>query len=253
MPKISIITVTFNAAATIGRTIESVKSQTYRDYEHLIIDGASSDNTIELVNQAGDERIAIHSQKDTGIYHGMNRGLKYATGEYVIFLNSGDTFASPYTLEYYKVAIEKGYDIIYGDTYIVDNEGDYLRPRHLKAPKILTTESFLDGMLICHQAFMVRRSIAPKFDQNYRWSADYDWCIRCISKSEPGQCYNIERETIAYLDNGATEKNKIESLKERFHIMSQHYGKTRAILKHISFIPRAIGRKLRSLRPGAFE
>lgn len=243
MPKISIITVTYNAGSCIERTVKSVAEQSFTDYEHIIVDGASQDDTLALARQFGTERLSIHSQKDNGIYHGMNRGLKYAQGEFILFLNAGDTFATPDTLKLYSEEATAERDIIYGDTNIVDEEGKFLRERHLKAPAILTVGSFSDGMLICHQAFMVRRSLAPQYSRDYRFSADYDWTINCIKNTTPTRCINLRAHTIDYLDNGATEKHKFVSLRERFEIMKKHYGLMKAIMKHLSFIPRALKRK----------
>ena len=243
MPKISIITVTYNAEDCILPTLRSVAEQDFNDYEHIIVDGASKDATLKLISNEENERIIIHSQKDCGIYHGMNRGLKYCNGEYLLFLNAGDRFASKDSLRRYADAIDKGYDIIYGDTVVVDNDGKILRPRHLSAPKILTFESFSHGMLICHQAFMVKAEIAAKYSKKYKLSADYDWTLRCIKNTTPQKCLNLNTVTIHYLDNGATEKNKLKSLKERFQIMAEHYGYFKAISRHLSFIPRAMKRK----------
>lgn len=247
MPKISIITVTYNAEDYIAATMKSVAEQGFTDYEHLIIDGASTDRTLEIASKKATDKVSIHSQKDTGIYHGMNRGLKYARGEYFLFLNAGDKFASKDTLAKYAEAIDEGYEIIYGDTVIIDFEGKELRPRHLKAPKVLTVDSFSDGMLICHQAFMVKSGIAEKYSKEYKYSADYDWCIRCIKKTTPQKCINLEHVTIHYLDDGATEKHKVESLKERFKIMVRHYGFFKTLYKHLSFLPRAAKRRLHIL------
>lgn len=244
MPKISVITVTYNAEDFIDATLESVAEQDFTDYEHIIVDGASKDRTLQKVLDKNNERISLHSQKDQGIYHGMNRGLKYAQGDYLIFLNAGDKFAAKETLSRYNDAIAKGYDIIFGDTVITDNSGRIIKHRHLTAPKVLTFESFSNGMLICHQAFMVRADIAEKYSKDYKLSADYDWTIKCIKNTKPEKCYNLGMVTIHYLDDGATEKHKLESLRERFLIMARHYGYTKAIIKHLSFIPRAVKRKL---------
>lgn len=242
-PAITVVTITFNAGATIARTLESVASQTYRDYEHLIIDGASRDDTVAIASARKDSRLRILSEPDKGLYDAMNKGLSMARGEFIIFLNAGDRFKDTETLGLYAGHISDKTDIIYGDTEIVDNNGRYLRPRHLSVPRELTRKSFRDGMLVCHQAFMVRRSIAPAYDLRYRFSADYDWEIRCISASEPSRCVNLDRTVISYLDDGLTEKNKIKSLKERLRIMATHYGWNVAIARHLKFIPRLILRK----------
>ena len=242
-PLISVITITFNASATLPLTMESVADQTFTDFEHIIVDGASSDDTIMIGRKMGTPGLRIVSEPDNGLYDAMNKGIKLARGRYLIFLNSGDKFHAKDTLQAYAKAIEtKNPDIIYGDTDIVDIEGNRIGPRHLSAPDILTLDSFSNGMLICHQAFMVKRDIAPLYDTDYRFSADYDWCIRCIKASRAGDRYNLRRVTIDYLSDGMTDHNKKASLIERFKIMATHYGTMKAIGAHLSFIPRALKR-----------
>lgn len=242
-PLISVITITYNASATLPLTMESVSEQTFTDFEHIIVDGASTDDTIIIGRKKGTKSLRIISEQDSGLYDAMNKGIKLARGRYLIFLNSGDKFHAPDTLQAYADAIEsKNPDIIYGDTDIVDIEGKRIGPRHLSAPDILTFDSFSKGMLICHQAFMVKRDIAPLYDTDYRFSADYDWCIRCIKASRAGDRFNLRRVTIDYLADGMTDHNKKASLMERFKIMAVHYGAMKAIGAHLSFIPRAIKR-----------
>lgn len=242
-PLISVITITYNAAETLPLTMESVAEQTFKDFEHIVVDGASKDDTIILARRMGTRRLRILSEPDKGLYDAMNKGLKMAHGRYLIFLNSGDRFHSADTLKAYADTIaERNPDIVYGDTDIVDIEGKRIGPRHLSAPEILTVDSFSKGMLICHQAFMVRKDISPLYDTDYQFSADYDWCIRCIKASRAGDRVNLHRVTIDYLADGLTEKNKKASLVERFRIMSAHYGSMKAIAAHLSFIPRAIKR-----------
>ncbi|MDE6289895.1 MAG: glycosyltransferase [Muribaculaceae bacterium] len=242
-PLISVITITYNAAETLPLTMESVAEQTFCDFEHIVVDGASTDDTIMIARKMGRPGLRIISEPDDGLYDAMNKGLKNACGRYLLFLNSGDRLHAPDTLQAYADAITKrNPDIIYGETDIVDIEGKRIGPRHLSVPEILTVDSFSNGMLICHQAFMVRKDIAPLYDTDYRFSADYDWCIRCIKASRAGDRVNLHRVTIDYLAEGLTEKNKKASLVERFKIMSAHYGSMKAIAAHLSFIPRAIKR-----------
>lgn len=242
-PLISVITITYNAAETLQQTMKSVAEQVFRDFEHVLVDGASKDDTISLARRMGTDRLRIISEPDDGLYYAMNKGIKVARGRYLIFLNSGDRFHSADTLQAYADAIaERNPDILFGDTDIVDMEGNRIGPRHLSAPDILTFDSFSKGMLICHQAFMVRKEIAPLYDTDYRFSSDYDWCIRCIKASRAGDRVNLHRVTIDYLSDGLTDKNKKASLMERFRIMASHYGTMKAVSAHLSFIPRAIKR-----------
>ena len=241
-PLISIITVTYNAEKVLEPTLQSVAAQTFDDYEHIIVDGQSADGTLALASRYSNPRLEIHSRQDQGIYHGMNRGLKYAHGRYVIFLNAGDRFASRDTLAKYAEAALENADIIYGDTMIVNGAGEVMRPRHLSAPVNLTYKSFLSGMLICHQAFMVRKEIAPSYSREFKLSADYDWCISCIAQSGITRRKNLKCVTIHFLDEGISQKKKFSSLRERFIIMKRHYGLAAALRAHLSFIPRVIRR-----------
>lgn len=242
IPLISVITVTYNAAGVLPTTMQSVREQKCVDFEHIIIDGASTDSTLAVARRYSTPGLRILSEQDNGLYDAMNKGLEMARGKYVLFLNAGDRFATGATLSRYALAAEREPDIIYGDTMIVDAAGTLLRPRHLSAPKILTAESFAQGMLVCHQAFMVRREIAPLFDTSYRWSADYDWCVKCIKATVPEKCENLRCVTIHYLDGGLTRTHKIASLRERFSIMSGNYGFMPTLWRHVGFIFRAIRR-----------
>lgn len=242
-PLISIITVTYNASGVVETTLQSVAEQTFVDYEHIIIDGKSADATVAIASRFSNPRLQIYSKPDSGIYHAMNRGLRLAHGRYVLFLNAGDSFATGDTLMKYARAAMEGKDIIYGDTVIVDRKGKILRPRHLQAPRILTYKSYLQGMLICHQAFMVRREIAPEYSREFRLSADYDWCMECIAKSRITQRHNLNAVTIHFLEGGMTSKLKLKSLRERFIIMKRRFGLLAALKAHIGFIPRALLRK----------
>ena len=241
-PLISVITVTFNAEDTIGKTLDSVKSQTFQDFEHLIIDGASKDNTLSILKDKSLSQTVVVSEPDKGLYDAMNKGLRKARGKYVIFLNAGDTFYSHDTLTHYAMKASENKDIIYGDTRIVNHEGDFIGMRHLSVPENLTKKSFVNGMLICHQAFMVKKDLTVPYDLSYRFSADYDWCINCIEKAKPGNCVNLKEITIDYLTDGLTDKNKIKSLKERFRIMSKHYGFIPTLFRHLGFSLRALKR-----------
>ena len=243
-PLFSIITITYNAGEVLLPTLESVRRQVFRNFEHIIIDGASRDNTVSIARKEGVEGIKIFSEPDRGLYDAMNKGINMARGKYLLFLNAGDSFHNDESLAAYAEYAMRDYDIIYGDTVIVDARRHIVGKRHLTAPTMLTVDSFAKGMLICHQAFMVKREIAPLYDTSYRFSADYDWTIRCIKASDPRRCVNLNRITIDYLSDGLTDKNKVKSLRERYAIMAKHYGKARTLANHVGFIFRALKRKI---------
>lgn len=242
-PLISIVTITFNAESQLAPTMKSVAAQNFRNFEHIIVDGASTDGTLSVARQLSSHPLRILSEPDKGLYDAMNKGLKMAHGKYIIFLNAGDAFHAADTLSRYANAARKNPDIIYADTVIVDKDRKIIGPRHLSAPSILTFESFSKGMLVCHQAFMVRRELAPAYDTSYRFSADYEWTLRCIRRTKPGKCINLRTIAIDYLSDGLTDKNKRKSLMERFSIMKEYYGAVPTIANHILFLGRALKRK----------
>ena len=173
----------------------------------------------------------------------MNKGLNAATGEYVIFLNAGDTFYNNKTLEniYHSIGYSRP-DIIYGETALVDLNRNFIGMRRLKAPEQLSWKSFRMGMLVCHQAFIAKRSIAPNYDLVYRFSSDFDWCIKCMKSAQT--LFNTHQTLINYLNEGATTKNRKASLQERYDIMVKYYGKTTVKILHIWFAIRFLFAKI---------
>ena len=235
-PLFSIITVTYNAAAVLLPTLQSVAEQSCKEYEYIVVDGASTDGTLELVRRSG-VPTRIISERDKGIYDAMNKGMKIARGTYLIFMNAGDAFYSADTLQAIKECIgTRRPGVIYGETAIVDEQRQYVMMRRLRAPEHLTWRSFAVGMVVCHQAFIVRRDLAPQYDLSYRYSADVDWCIRCMKRSD--EMFNTHLVLVNYLREGTTTRNRRASLKERFHIMCKYYGTLPTVLRHIWFTVR---------------
>ena len=237
-PLFSIITVTYNAAETLPATLASVKEQSCKLYEYIVMDGVSKDNTVQLATDADIPNSRIVSSPDKGLYDAMNKAIDVATGEYLIFLNAGDAFNSPDTLQ--KIAdVIMNHDfpgIVYGQTQLVNANRQRIGDRHLTAPEELTLKSFAEGMLVCHQAFIALRRIVGHYDLRYRFSADYEWCIRCLQHSR-NNVY-IPHTIIDYLSEGLTTANRKASLKERFKIMCYYYGTIPTVLRHLKFIPR---------------
>ena len=238
--KLSVITVTYNAEHTLERTLKSVRKQTYPAIEHIIVDGNSNDGTVALIHRYENERLKWISEPDKGLYDAMNKGIKMATGDYLCFLNAGDTFYDTDTVQKIFASSDEGHspDILYGETAIVDDNGRFLHMRRLQAPKNLTWKSFKHGMVVCHQAFIVKRELVEPYDLSYRFSADFDWCIRMMKKAK--NIYNTDLILVDYLNAGMTTANRKASLRERYRIMEKHYGKVSTFLYHIWFVIRAI-------------
>ncbi len=262
MIRFSVITCTYNAAQDVRRTLDSVARQDYPHVEHLLIDGLSTDGTIDLIERyaksdgqtAGCHQVKMLSEPDEGLYDAMNKGLRLATGDYVLFLNAGDTFPSRTTLQQVARSVEESGGqpgVLYGDTDIVDGEGVVVRHRHLSVPEKLSWRSFRRGMLVCHQAFYARRDVAQAnpYDLHYRFSADVDWCIKVMKECERRRLplLNLHGVVCHYLDGGMTIKNHRASLRERFEVMRDHYGLFSTLLMHVWFMLRGCWSKVKSI------
>lgn len=236
----TVITVTHNARETLERTIKSVQEQTYPWIEHIIMDGNSTDGTVALIEQLKNENTYWVSEKDNGIYDAMNKATALAKDSYICYLNAGDAFYNKETVEKLMNAAQnnKHPDILYGETVVVNNEGEFLYNRRLKAPAVLTWKSFKQGMRVCHQAFIINKSVFELYDLSYRFSSDVDWCIRLMKKSK--SIVNTNLILIKYLNEGVTTNNRKASLKERYQIMSKHYGSLSTFMHHLWFTVRAI-------------
>ena len=242
MPKFSVITVTYNAAGVLEDTIQSVISQTYHHVEYIIVDGASTDGTMAIVDRYRSRIHTVVSEPDKGLYDAMNKGMALATGDYLCFLNAGDCFHEDDTLQQMVHTLHGTElpDVMYGNTAIVDAEGHFLRMRRLSPPDQLNWKSFRQGMLVCHQAFFAKRSLAVPYSLTYRYSSDFDWCIRVMKKA---QSFHYTRLTVIdYLEEGLTTRHHRASLKERFRIMSRHYGLVSTLCYHAWFVLRAMVR-----------
>lgn len=240
-PKFSIITVTYNASPVIGPTLDSVLSQVYMNYEYILVDGGSSDDTVTVAKASGLDFAHIISEPDKGIYDAMNKGMALATGDYLCFLNAGDAFYAPDTLQTIVDAIAGETElpgVLYGETAEVDCERNFVRMRRLQAPEVLTWRSFKDGMLVCHQAFYARRDIAPMYDLKYRLSSDVDWCIKVMKRAK--KMVKVNAVVVNYLQNGLSLRYHHKSLVERFKVMCRHYGLLPTMARHIYFVFRTL-------------
>lgn len=243
-PILSVITVTYNAIDTLERTLDSVKSQTYQSIEYVIVDGGSSDGSLDLINQYNDIVTTFISEPDKGLYDAMNKAIDLSTGNYLCFLNAGDIFhnANSVTQLMSFEKMHSGYEnrsqwpaLLYADTAIVDGTGNFLHLRTKRPPKVLKWKSFNQGMVVCHQAFVARRDLVMHYDTQYRFSADFDWCIKVMKLAEakrlPLKWMNLI--LIDYLNEGLTTKNHKASLKERFLIMRKYYGLWSTLYNHL--------------------
>ena len=255
MIRITYVTITYNAAKVLQRTLDSVLAQDYPNIEHLIIDGASTDDTLKIVDDyiarsnaaENGHQIQVSSEPDKGIYDAMNKGLRSMTGDYVCYLNAGDFLPTTDTASRIAQQVEASGNtpaVLYGDTDIVDGEGQFLHHRRLAPPEKLTWKSFRQGMLVCHQAFYARTdfAIATPYDMQYRYSADVDWCIRVMkaAANENVPMLNLHMVVANYTQEGQTTLHHRESLWERYRVMEHHYGRVQTFLLHCWFAVRSL-------------
>ena len=230
-PKISVITIVYNDVKHLEETILSVTEQTFDNIEYIIIDGGSTDGTLDVIKNHADKLSYWISEKDNGIYDAMNKGLRIASGDFVWFLNSGDQIHEKNTVEELVRQIDEETDVIYGETVLINDEGEILGMRRKQAPENLTWKSFFTGMMVCHQSVLVRRNVAPEYNEKYRFSADFEWVLLSLKKAR--KIVNSHQILSRYLEEGATTQNHKASLKERFDIMKRFFGFIPTVVVHI--------------------
>lgn len=228
-PILSVITIVYNNVKDIERTILSVVGQTYQNIEYIIVDGLSTDGTLDVIHKYENRISRIISEQDEGIYDAMNKGLAAAKGDYVIFMNSGDEFFDAETVTAVFASADNA-DIYYGETEMIDAHGRNLGQRRHKAPKRFNWRSFKYGMSVSHQAIYIKRTLTEPYDRQYQLSSDIDWILRIAKKAKT--IVNVNRYVARYLVGGMSKKKHKQSLVERFNIMKKHYGLLPTVFNH---------------------
>lgn len=211
----SVITVVRNDIGNIGRTIESVLSQDTALFEYIVIDGASTDGTTNIIEDFRPQIECVLSEPDSGIYNAMNKGIRLAKGDYSIFMNSGDTFADSNVLA--SVASELEHhapDVVYGHVVLCDKSGQsFIKQASL--PKNY------HRMYFCHQSSFVKTTILKNmfFDEKYRMSADFKM-MKELFKQKKSFLY-INAPIARYDRNGISNVQRAKGLKENIQIIQE--------------------------------
>lgn len=216
MDKITVITVCYNAEKVLENTILSVVNQQYNELEYIVIDGKSTDGTLEIIKKYKDHIAQWLSEPDKGIYDAMNKGLKMATGKWVIFMNAGDGFVNPHVLKDFTTLISEDAMIAYGDV-IMECEGYYYIQKMGKADVVSYQ------MPVNHQATLIRRSYhqANPFDISYKSSGDYNFFYQAYLRDHVK--FQYIPLVLSYFDNreGMSKDNHIISMHENLRIWNK--------------------------------
>lgn len=231
-PKISIIIVVYNAAEMLRRTLCNVVRLRYVDAEIIVVDGASKDGTVAVIREFEERITRWVSEPDGGIYDAMNKGLGMATGDYIWYVNAGDTIYDECVFE--GVFDSDWADVYYGETMMVSPAGEQLGLRKKKVPENLSWKSLKNGMVICHQSFIVRREIAPTYNLDYKIAADVEWELLCLKAART--THNLHRIVSVFETGGVSTSRRKAALVERFKIMRKYFGLVTTIAVHVKFL-----------------
>ncbi len=221
--KISVITATWNSGATLRDTMESVLSQTYDDYEHIIVDGGSKDNTMDIVRELEPRyggRLRWVSERDNGLYDAMNKGIGMATGDVVGILNSDDFYTSRDVLQYVATEMsDMTVDGIYGDIHYVNDDNLEKCVRYYSS-KGFSRRLMRLGFMPAHPSFYCRRELYEKygrFDLSYKVAADFECLLRLIYVNRIRTKY-LEKDFVTMRTGGASTSG----LQSHKQIMRDH-------------------------------
>lgn len=223
--RISVVTVCFNAAPTIERTIASVLSQRGADFEYVVVDGGSTDATLDILRRHAGRIDRLTSEPDRGIFDAMNKGVAQAGGDVVYFLNADDAFVDPQVLADVARAFDAdpGRAFVYGNVVLEDEPGG-ARSFPARAFRKRSISEFLHNSF-CHQAVFARRSLFARlggFDLRYRYSADYEWIIRAFKRSGGRDFHFVDRDIARYSCLGRSSRHAEVTRREVTRMQLRH-------------------------------
>ena len=231
-PRLSIIIATYNAAHTLERCLQSTFTQTFDDWELLVVDGASTDSTVAVIEAHADRIAYWHSRRDAGIYDAWNQAIARARGEYVCFLGADDAWHAPLSLQTAFHAIgEHEYDLVTASGFLIDQNGHdvdvFGKPWNYRA--------VMRRITICHPGALHRRDLFQRFgvfDTSYRISADYDFLLRLPAVI---RTLHVDVPLVDVADGGISRDRRWLMLRERFRAQANcsHVGRTRAVLNYL--------------------
>jgi len=226
-PLFTIITVSFNSEKTIAKTIESVLNQTCQNYEYLIIDGASTDGTLDIVNKYIKNQsvpIKVLSEPDNGIYDAMNKGIMTASGEWLYFLNCDDTFYNDNVLNKFETVIDSAKNklIVFGDYISQQQDGEEIINQNVSID-----HKYLLRCMLCHQSMFIHKSVFADtglYDCKYKIAADYNTLVKAYI-NKPDSFLYTSTVVARFIRGGFSDNNQALMTKERASVVKEHYAK----------------------------
>lgn len=221
-PLVSIITACLNSEKTIEQTIQSVIDQTYPNIEYIIIDGGSTDGTLEIINKYADHVKKWISEPDRGVYDGMNKGILCSTGEILYFLNSGDYIYNTKIIE--NIVEDFSSENIFGVYGNVEVQNDRRKKKVIRGCKVSYNKLLFRH--ICHQALFVRRFLFDEiglFSTSFKLASDHEFIIKSIKKY-PDNFRYIDEILATYRDGGMSCKNMDKMKIEELNIIASNYN-----------------------------
>ena len=256
--KISIITVCLNAENTITKTIQSVLLQNYGDWEYIIMDGQSIDKTMDVIHEAlevhgNSKRVQVFSEKDKGLYQAMNKAMDICSGEYVLFLNSGDEFASNTVITEVVNAIAdinrnracNRVELAYGNVIRLYRDGNKLE-KYLGKHRVF--RMLMMGKMPCHQVIFTRIDVMRKyrFDESYQICADFDFLVRCKKGNVKMFYFDIDVSKVDCVEGISSQRMNLERMrKEDDRSIRDHYMIMYYLIWVVKWAVRRVGDRVR--------
>lgn len=229
--KVSIITVVLNDKSGFSKTMDCIKNLLYSNIEFIVVDGGSTDGTLELV-QANTDFISHYiSEPDDGIYDAMNKGIDLATGDWLVFLNAGDVFTSNTVLsEIFENETYLNHQLVYGSINVVSegNKSKYLKSKKLTKLNLV----FWGTRVLCHQSLFIKKECAIYYDTRYKIKGDFDWYFSLLNNISTNQIKKMDIPVVNFQLGGiSTSKSKAAKSglsglnnKEHFDILKRNAG-----------------------------
>lgn len=240
-PLLTIITVVYNGQMFLEKTVQSILNQTYDNIEYIIIDGGSTDGTINIIKKYEAHIDYWISEPDKGIYDAMNKGITAASDAYLWFINAGDLIYDNHTVT--KILKADPSDIYYGKTALINNQQQVVNT--LSAPKLLTWEKMYQGMLVSHQSIIIHKKIADFYDLRYRYVSDHDWIINSLKKTTSIRYVDIIFSR--YLLDGFSQANFAGCWSDRLQIIKKHYQKRYLYVNYSLYIKERAKRYIKKI------